>query len=88
MTGSDNEKSYKGFAFVLPDGQIVLWKRFRNDLFLRYSDMIQYPSDYEKLGAEYLYSGRCRICNKKLTNPVSIHSGIGPECSKKVGENG
>jgi hypothetical protein len=28
---------------------------------------------------------RCTICGSVLTDPVSIHNGIGPECDKKVG---
>jgi Family of unknown function (DUF6011) len=27
----------------------------------------------------------CRVCNRKLTHPESIKSGIGPECAGKVG---
>ncbi|MDA9991671.1 DUF6011 domain-containing protein [Candidatus Marinimicrobia bacterium] len=26
----------------------------------------------------------CRVCNRKLTDPVSIYLGVGPECSKKL----
>lgn len=28
-------------------------------------------------------SRTCRVCNRALTNPESIHSGIGPECARK-----
>ena len=36
-------------------------------------------------GKEYiiLVSTRCIRCNRKLTNPESVKSGIGPECSTK-----
>ena len=33
MVGPDNELSYKGFGFVREDGSIILWKKFRNELF-------------------------------------------------------
>ena len=26
----------------------------------------------------------CRVCNRKLTDPVSVYLGVGPECSKKL----
>lgn len=33
---------------------------------------------------EVLHVGKCARCGRKLTNPDSIHSGLGPECVKKV----
>ena len=30
---------------------------------------------------------RCTICNRELTNPVSIAKGIGPVCEKKKGKS-
>lgn len=35
----------------------------------------------EKL--EVWHEGRCCRCNRKLTTPESLQSGIGPECAKK-----
>jgi len=32
---------------------------------------------------EIFHEGRCCRCNRKLTTPDSIESGIGPECAKK-----
>lgn len=32
---------------------------------------------------EFRHEGRCCRCNRKLTDPVSIDLGIGPECRKK-----
>jgi len=32
---------------------------------------------------ELWHSGKCGICNRRLTVPESIKSGIGPECAKK-----
>ncbi len=35
--------------------------------------------------AEFWHEGRCGRCGRLLTVPESILTGIGPECSKKVG---
>lgn len=35
-------------------------------------------------GCEVWHEGRCGKCNRKLTVPESIESGIGPECAKKL----
>ena len=32
---------------------------------------------------EFWHEGRCCMCNRTLTDPVSIENGIGPECAKK-----
>lgn len=32
---------------------------------------------------EFWHEGRCCMCNRTLTDPVSIQNGIGPECAKK-----
>lgn len=39
---------------------------------------------YEQFGYQTHHEGRCGRCNRKLTVPESITSGIGPECAKKV----
>lgn len=42
--------------------------------------------DMSGTGKEYaMKSGRCWRCNRKLTVPSSIESGIGPECASKIG---
>lgn len=33
---------------------------------------------------EFWHEGRCCRCNRKLTDPVSIELGIGPECLKRA----
>lgn len=32
---------------------------------------------------DFFHTGRCCMCGRKLTNPTSIESGIGPECARK-----
>jgi len=36
-------------------------------------------------GYRIQHEGRCGRCNRVLTHPESIESGIGPECSKAIG---
>lgn len=41
--------------------------------------------NYSKLDSQmiFLHSGKCGRCGKELTNPVSIESGLGPQCSAR-----
>jgi len=36
-------------------------------------------------GFQVLHMGRCGKCGRDLTDPKSIHMGIGPECRKTMG---
>lgn len=36
-------------------------------------------------GYRLLLEGRCVVCNRKLTDPESIRTGIGPTCAGRVG---
>jgi hypothetical protein len=93
MDGSDNEKSFSGFAFVDGEGYRV-WRRFwahgRNDMTARRIDALElllqfdFEQGTEAREAYALESGRCWRCNRKLTVEFSIHRGLGPECAKKV----
>jgi len=85
MNGSDNENSYQGFGFVKDNGWIILWKRYRQSgTYQAYTRMLREPAHYaEKHDIDYLYEGRCRVCNRTLTNPESIESGIGPVCAAR-----
>jgi hypothetical protein len=40
------------------------------------------PDSREDAGMMYARTfGRCRICNRRLTHPDSVATGIGPECA-------
>lgn len=81
LTGPDNESSYDGFGFV--DGnRITVWQRKRTAFFETLARMIESPDRFAGK-AEYRAEGRCIRCNRKLTHPESIDSGIGPECAKR-----
>lgn len=36
-------------------------------------------------GQYVLHTGRCGVCRHKLTDPLSIETGIGPVCREKLG---
>lgn len=80
--------NWKGFAFVSDRG-VHVWKSKRGDAgekskFEIYADMIENREKWQARGVEYKFEGRCRVCNRTLTNPESIDAGIGPVCAEKV----
>jgi hypothetical protein len=85
LTGSDNESDYLNFAFVI-DGELKPWRRFQHG----YTSVIEaaqfllsgHADDAGKMYARE--SGNCYVCNRMLTDPVSIEQGIGPSCAKRV----
>jgi hypothetical protein len=78
LTGPDNTRSYTQIAFVKDDGSIQLWGRFQQyDRLIR---VLLEPDYYRTIGFAYHYEGQCRVCNRLLTTPESIRSGIGPVC--------
>lgn len=86
QSGADNEADYTGFAFVSGDtfGQ---WRKFRNARDLQFA-LVKLLStgrhaEFGKLWA--MASGRCFICGRKLTVPISKLAGIGPVCAENVG---
>jgi hypothetical protein len=91
LIGPDNSNNFKGFAFVNEQGQIVdgkgqpgVWKDYRGGVCETYARMLTNPDHWAARGIQYLVSSRCRRCNRKLTVPESILSGLGPECASKV----
>lgn len=62
---------------------VKIWKRFIE--FADREDMENITKDFSKAGWKYAdATGRCYICNKKLTVEASIHKGLGPDCAKKA----
>ena len=81
LVGSDNEHSYQGFAFVSDSG-VHIWSKKRTPFYTTVADMLTDPEKWtEKHAVEYLFDTTCRVCNRKLTTPESIESGIGPVCA-------
>lgn len=84
LSGSDNDRDYTQFAVEMPDGPIVLFKKFRgNDRLRKAIDVLS--ADPKKAGLGYaLKSGCCSRCGRKLTVPASLHAGMGPDCAEKA----
>jgi hypothetical protein len=83
LSGPDNTSDYEPFGFVNAQGQIVVWKKKRGGVFDTYANMLTAPSKWIAKGVEYMVEGHCRRCNRVLTVPSSIQSGIGPVCAGK-----
>lgn len=80
LTGNDNENSYTQFAFI-EEGKVHLWKKFRGSIYERHAWMLEELKRHVADGVvQVLASCLCRVCNRTLTNPESVRSGIGPIC--------
>lgn len=70
-----------GLGFVKDDGTVSIWKKHKGT---QHEKVLAVLIESEKFARdhkfEYLFSVKCRICNKELTDPTSIDLGIGPVC--------
>jgi hypothetical protein len=84
LVGTDNENSYKGFAFVVGD-MIMVWRKQHNAKNAKIASILQSlmvegeKSRFAEL-VDMKLSKKCMRCNRKLTTPESIEEGIGPIC--------
>lgn len=84
---SEGSRSWQGFGFVDEKG-VYVWSKYRSTVYDTYAKMLVDPMRYAKLGAEYMVEGKCRCCNRVLTHPESIQTGVGPVCggrNQKIG---
>lgn len=80
LIGPDNTTDYEPFAFV-DDSGIHVWKRFKNQKQAEYAELIwMLATGCEADGHELLISKRCLVCNRTLTDPLSLELGVGPTC--------
>ena len=80
LTGPDNTADYTQFGFVTDQG-IQVWERKRGGKFEEYARMLEkLPQHLADGKVEVHVSCRCRVCNRTLTTPESVRSGIGPVC--------
>lgn len=85
LTGPDNTKSYTGFGFLNNDGIYVWNSRRQTDTYLNYANFFFKMLKGAKCESVVMkVQKNCIICNRLLTNPVSIDMNIGPECAKKI----
>jgi len=87
LMGSNNEHDYRGFAFVGRDGSIRLWRKMDLPHYRAYARLIRWTLVEPRAEALAKYEiqaeGRCIVCNRKLTHPDSIKTGIGPICAQR-----
>jgi hypothetical protein len=84
LRGPDNTNDYKGFAFVDEHG-IHIWSKSYNALNVKYAAMLEKLAEHSANGlVEVFASTRCRVCNRTLTTPESVASGIGPVCEGRI----
>lgn len=85
LTGPDNEADYTGFGFLKADGtraRINVWHKRRDGQYDRLAAMLEKLAELEAAGkVEINADTRCRVCNRRLTTPESVESGIGPICA-------
>jgi hypothetical protein len=83
LIGADNGSDYLGIGFVKDDGRVFLWKRYQTEQYYALVRVLQKVGHFRSIGLVYHFEGRCRKCNRTLTTPESIRSGIGPTCARR-----
>jgi hypothetical protein len=86
LSGSDNEGDYTSIGFI-HGNEVSLFRKNEG----KYSDivaaarfLVRNAANIGEYGKQYaLRSGKCYVCNRKLTTPESIAAGIGPVCAAK-----
>lgn len=79
LIGQNNEEDYLSIGFVGTTG-IYIWKKYQKSLYEKTANCL---TRIEELGLISHFETKCRVCNRTLTTPESISSGIGPVCSEK-----
>jgi len=93
FTGSDNTSYFNHYSYLgmfdptIGEVRVTAKSRFGKDTpqFKACQWAITQVRQGNELpeGWNIRHEGRCCKCGRKLTNPVSIEKGIGPECSGK-----
>lgn len=76
LIGPNNESDYLPFGFV--EDRIYLWKRYKTEQYQKLIKVLEHPNLFPYM--EYVHEGKCRVCNRTLTEFESISLGIGPKC--------
>ena len=92
----ENPRNWTSFGFVLKGGVVTVFHkkrgqeeggRYKKSPFEYYANMLMHPANWETRGYRYLLLVFCNRCNKPLTVPESIRSGLGPYCRKVVAKD-
>lgn len=93
LVGSDNHSDYQMFGFIEQGAdkkdRVRLTKKSENSEFFvklgkMFSSLARGEEKFLRLGCAILCEKTCFICNRKLTTPESIWSGIGPTCASRA----
>lgn len=87
--------TFNGFAFVkmIPVNNIEafsvndvrIWKsKLQDPKYKKYIELLISKDKRTQEGVRYESNVVCRVCNRNLTTPESIESGIGPVCETKI----
>lgn len=81
LTGPNNTEDFTPFGFVLSDGSVQIWMKNRTKMFAAFAFILEKPEQAEaKWGMTYMWAAKCRRCNRALTTPSSVTSGLGEVC--------
>jgi hypothetical protein len=85
LYGPDNTSDYTSFGMIMGE-QYRPRAEYRETESLKVAAETLIHGDRDKFGKTFaMESGNCYICNKLLTDPVSIERGIGPKCWDNLG---
>ena len=87
LRGPDNESDFESCGIVLDSPfKIVIWKKFSSVVSTEFRLSISTAiNDLRSAGELFaLRSSKCWRCGHKLTVPVSIYRGLGPDCASKI----
>lgn len=94
-SSNDSEGSYRTFGFVIRERisgefSVHVFRKLQGQdgkasAYDGFARILAETEKYSKspFSLEYRFEAHCRRCNRVLTTPESIESGIGPECAKK-----
>lgn len=89
MRGTDNENSYSYIGLLnISNGSFSHTRNSKvskDDIRFKAFDYFNNGLRNKKIAnnLSFSHAGKCCKCGRKLTNPKSISTGIGPECSKR-----
>jgi hypothetical protein len=81
LTGPNNTEDFTAFGFVTDDGRIIVWRKHIGTQFERYARLLMNAEqEAVKFGLEFVWSAKCKKCNRELTDPESVSTGMGTTC--------
>jgi hypothetical protein len=90
LTGADNSTDFKYIGYMREGGSFKWTGKSRLSpdapcvaAFKWFADRLDANKLHSQL--KVWHEGRCGVCNRKLTVPSSVASGIGPDCAEKRG---